>query len=196
MATYNPSIPQPTNLISSSQAPILGNFGQLNTQFGVDHTPFNNGGINGDGFHKQITFPTALAAAPTGVIGIIHDVIASAGTVSFAGKPIPYFANSVGDFPIMPDVHKGAGSDWSFQIGKVIVNCGFASTGGLPTNNKTIVFNQPYPVGATIMFLGVQAFGAPTAASAAMNVSGQNILQFTANSQIPNLSFYYLAIGA
>lgn len=53
--TYNANIPQSTNLVSNSQAQLLENFSQLNTQFGIDHTPFNNAGSNGDGFHKKVT---------------------------------------------------------------------------------------------------------------------------------------------
>lgn len=55
--TYNPNIPQGTDNISVSQAQILGNFGQLNTQFAIDHTAFNTGSGNGDGFHKKVTLP-------------------------------------------------------------------------------------------------------------------------------------------
>lgn len=55
--TYNANIPQGTDNISVSQAQLLGNFGQLNSQFGIDHTAFNTGSGNGDGFHKKVTLP-------------------------------------------------------------------------------------------------------------------------------------------
>ncbi len=69
--TYNPSIPQSTDLISVSQGQLLTNFGQLNSQFGGstpttggDHDGFNNGSGNGSGMHNQVTF-TANQAAPS-----------------------------------------------------------------------------------------------------------------------------------
>ncbi len=65
MSTYNPSIPLSTDLISDSQSEILGNFGQLNTQFGIDHIAFNTGSGNGTGFHKQVTFTAPLGSDPT-----------------------------------------------------------------------------------------------------------------------------------
>jgi hypothetical protein len=187
MTVYNPSIPQASDLISNSQSQILANFGQLNTQFGVDHSAFEAGGSNGTGFHKQVTFPAAVVAAPTGVVGIIHDVIAAMGSVSFATKPIPYFANSVGDFPIMPDINKGTGNDFSFQIGKLIVNCGFNTTSAGRTAN--IVFNQSYT--ANIIYIGLQAFTVPSI----MTVSAQTNMGFTSNSNNPSVPFYYIAFG-
>lgn len=71
--TYNPSIPQPTDLISTSQGQILANFGQLNSQFSTDHVAFNTGSGNGDGTHKKITFDNAPAApTPTGTISNMY----------------------------------------------------------------------------------------------------------------------------
>lgn len=79
MSIYNPAIPQATDLISNSQPQILGNFGELNTQFGVDHVAFNTGSANGDGTHKQITFDNAPSAPnPTGTISNIYPQLVSA----------------------------------------------------------------------------------------------------------------------
>ena len=76
MSTYNPSIPMATDLISNSQSQILANFGQLNTQFGVDHIPFNTGSGNGDGTHKKITFDNApTEPTPTGTISNVFPLL-------------------------------------------------------------------------------------------------------------------------
>jgi len=64
MTTYNPNIPQPGDLISNSQPQILGNFDQLNTQFGIDHVAFNTGSGNGTGYHKVISIPVVQGSAP------------------------------------------------------------------------------------------------------------------------------------
>lgn len=42
MSIYTPSIPQPPALPMNDQVQILGNFGILNTIFGVNHIPFGN----------------------------------------------------------------------------------------------------------------------------------------------------------
>jgi hypothetical protein len=51
--TFNPSIPQPNDLISASQAQIQTNFAQADTAFGIDHTPFST--LANQGQHKKVT---------------------------------------------------------------------------------------------------------------------------------------------
>lgn len=51
--SFNPSIPQPNDLISQSQAQIQTNFSQLDTAFAVDHTAFSVSANQGQ--HKQVT---------------------------------------------------------------------------------------------------------------------------------------------
>lgn len=64
--TYNAGIPNANDLIANSQPQIKTNFFELNSQFGVDHTPFNNSGSNGNGFHKKTTYATQVANPVTG----------------------------------------------------------------------------------------------------------------------------------
>lgn len=69
--TYNATIPQSTDLISSSQPQILENFTQLNTQFSVDHTALTAVSNNGD--HIQLTFPSAQTTkTATGTISYVY----------------------------------------------------------------------------------------------------------------------------
>lgn len=70
--TFNPAIPQPTNLISVSQGQVLTNFSQLNTQFGVDHSPFYTGSANGTGFHKQVTSPAQASVSASAGSGVYY----------------------------------------------------------------------------------------------------------------------------
>lgn len=69
--SYNNAIPQSTDTISNSQAEILENFDQLNTQFSVDHTALTASSNNGN--HSQITFPVAQTTkTATGTISYIY----------------------------------------------------------------------------------------------------------------------------
>lgn len=73
--TYNPNIPQPTDNLSNSQGQFLANFDQLNQQFEIDHTGFNTGSGNGDGFHKKVTLPGNVATPSPGAgYGDIYTV--------------------------------------------------------------------------------------------------------------------------
>lgn len=62
--TYNPNIPQTTDIPSQSQGEMLTNFQQLNTVFDVDHVPFNDGTAANRGKHDQSTY-LELALDPT-----------------------------------------------------------------------------------------------------------------------------------
>ena len=54
--TYNPSVPQPTDIPAQSQADFLTNFTQLNTIFDVDHVPFNDASAANRGKHDKSTY--------------------------------------------------------------------------------------------------------------------------------------------
>lgn len=53
--TFDPNIPQPLDDLSVSQGDLLTNFGQLNTQFAVNHVPFNDSSSD-KGKHKFVTY--------------------------------------------------------------------------------------------------------------------------------------------
>lgn len=149
MALYNPATPNATDLISATQQPIKDNFFELNREFGIDHLPFNNGGAN-DGFHKQVTFNAPVAAAGAGTIGIAHTVNGGASSIAFNGIPVPFFSNSVGDFPIMPDlitaaplvIVNGTVTQYSFKLGKMTVNMGNINITGTFANQTITYLNS------------------------------------------------------
>ena len=62
--SYNPNIPQASDIPSQSQGEMLTNFSQLNTVFDVDHVPFNDGTVSNRGKHDQSTY-IELGADPS-----------------------------------------------------------------------------------------------------------------------------------
>lgn len=62
---YLLSQPVATDRLSVSQPKLAGNTNQLNTSFGVDHYPYNDGTSN-NGKHKVIKTPAQLADPTTG----------------------------------------------------------------------------------------------------------------------------------
>lgn len=62
MASYNPAIPQSTDLLNVSQVDILNNFSSANTSFGIDHYAFDNGSAN-NGKHNTVTTPIIVGSA-------------------------------------------------------------------------------------------------------------------------------------
>lgn len=72
--TYDPNIPLAADLLSDSQADLLANFGQLNTQFGVNHVAFDD--VSADkGKHKFVQFVRQATAPATASIGASEIVM-------------------------------------------------------------------------------------------------------------------------
>jgi hypothetical protein len=195
MSVYLNNIPQASDRLSVSQGQFLVNFGQLNTQFGIDHVPFNNSGSNGSGFHKQVTFTAPVAAAGTGTIGIEHT---QNGTgIQFNGNPIPFFSNSVGDYPMIPDLKKAAGNDWSFKIGPIIFNMGFISvSAGTFSTKGTGTATYQTGFGTTTLSATCSQYG--TGINNGYTIGSNNNTSMTVTSVLnnqPAFTVYYLAIG-
>ncbi len=65
--SYNPNVPQASDIPSQSQGDMLTNFQQLNTIFDVDHVPFNDATAADRGKHDQSTY-LDLAGDPTTLV--------------------------------------------------------------------------------------------------------------------------------
>jgi hypothetical protein len=188
--TYNANIPQTNTNLSVSQGQFLTNFSQLNTIFAKDHYTWDDNTSANRGWQKQVTFPAAIAAAAMGDMGIIHTVLGTANSQKFNTKPIPFFSNSIGDFPMMGDPLKGAGNDYSFKIGAIIFNCGFNSLVPGAPSTRTVTFNTAM---SNTIFASACVFGA---GNATLAISSPGNTQMTvATSTFTNSSFYYIAIG-
>jgi hypothetical protein len=102
MSSYNPAIPQATDLMSVSQGDLLNNFSSANTSFGQDHYAFANLTTN-NGKHNQVRtplivggiHPTTIAAEPnfyamqdSANIGVIQY---SRGPSNAVPSPVTYF---------------------------------------------------------------------------------------------------------
>ena len=131
MVTWYSSIPQPTDLISNSQAQLLTNNTSINTVF--------NDASNGTFSKVYLQNVGTVTVTPGDPASVFHALNGTGAT--FNGHPIPYFLNSLGDFPLIPDLQV-SGSNYSFTIGNMIVKFG-SLTGAV--NNSTITFATAFP---------------------------------------------------
>lgn len=80
VTSYNPSIPQSTDLLSNSQLSLLNNFGAIQTLVDVDHVDFAN--VAG-GQHNKVTFFNQVGGlpvfSPLGVVGMYSAADATSG---------------------------------------------------------------------------------------------------------------------
>src|SRR5580704_19523027 len=114
---YDNTIPANGHSASQDYNGIRGNFQQIQTSFSVDHQPLASGGRT-EGYHKQIHLALqGVQPAPVDPVSIIYGLNGSG--IQFSGHPIPFFINSVGSYPMIPDIIGSPGAG-SFKIGPLI----------------------------------------------------------------------------
>lgn len=64
--TFNPNIPNPTDLLSNSQPVLKTNNQALDNIFGIDHYKYSDLTVN-KGFHNKVTTPIFVDSPPTGL---------------------------------------------------------------------------------------------------------------------------------
>jgi hypothetical protein len=183
--TYNPNIPMPTDNLSVSQGQMLTNFTQLNTQFGVDHTPFRNGGVNGDGFHKQVSFSQARSSPVlAGTNSMVYPKTVS-GVVEL------FFANAAKDVLLSPSATVTSGGVKGVKLPSgIIVNYASSlqvfSSGGT-TNTFAVAYTAAPAVIAIPEGSGAAAVG--------LSVGSVTTTNFVGYSTSPSANVYFIAVG-
>ena len=175
--SYNPNIPQGSDLISASALPIQQNFAAANTQFGVDHQAFDSGTPNGH--HKQVTFDAGVTpSAPTGTGSIFYPK-----TVSGVIQAI--FQNATTTEQITGTNFVGAGD------GSINLPSGFQLRWGqftASTSPYTNLYSLPFSTSTWSVVL--QPIGSFSGAA----VTGNSPNGFTLTGTAGRV-YYYIAIG-
>lgn len=188
MSVYNNNIPGPTDKLSASQADLLVNFQQLNTQFGVDHTAFNNAGANGDGFHKKITNPVQ-GSDPGSASGrvVTYSKTSSGSSELFLQRdavatPIQLTRGTVNITGNITPPAKGH----TFLPGGIVLQWGTVSA--VPAGTAftfDVAFTTIFGISTTISAAGAQASA----------LSGISNAGATAHSESGTQTISYLAVG-
>lgn len=188
--TYNPNIPQATDLISNSQAQILENFSQLNTQFGIDHAALTTG----DGVHKKVSLINQ--GSDPAIPGAANSVLY---TKTANGGPQLYFENGTASPSVVqltvqktsvPSVAAAPDQGVSFLPGGQLIQWGKSTTNATvfpvafnaaPTINPVIT--------VTMLSAANQTFGGVVSAASNTGFTVQN------NAGTLNFSYFWIAIG-
>jgi hypothetical protein len=95
--TYNTNVPQSTDRVSDTQAPILTNFQELNEIYGTDHYDYTTQTAN-EGFHAYVHLPDNTSSPPSAGAGV-----GAIYAKSTSGVTLPYWRRDglATDFPIM-----------------------------------------------------------------------------------------------
>jgi hypothetical protein len=203
--TYNPIIPQATDNLSTSQGQMLTNFGQLNSQFGVDHFPFNDGGVNGTGFHQQVNIPQTIQDTSTAVptlAGTAGQLFTQTSTNTSTHSE-PFWANSQGGMDQV--MWYGGLTSLSTLTGAVQFDSGAGAFLRLPnsfqivwgtasgsSSGSTITFPTPF---LNACFAVVVTRNSSSAPSTVFGVSNLTNTTFKLGQNTGTTSCNYIAIG-
>lgn len=184
MADYDPSIPGANDILSQSQSDIQNNFSELNTIFDVDHQTWNSDPSGNRGFHKQITMPAGLGAAPTPIStqGILYPL---ADTKDTSLRTQLYFKNQSNTIQIT-NRFKSATTDGYVMIPGNISSPAIIQMWDIQT--KTLSGGQSYftinfPTISNYNYSGGQTYGFPN------NIFAINF-QIVSNSTSKNIFVY------
>lgn len=181
---WNANIPQPTDLISTSQGQILQNNQAINSVFN-DTT---NGVFTKLAFQDEGTIASVLDP-----ISVLHAINGTG--ITFNGHPIPYFKNSVGDFPLIGDVTlttTATQSNYYFKIGNIQINYG--TVNGTSVQTYTITFPNAYTSTSSFVVVTNQSGTGTTATDNRVNNTSTTTSVITALN-LGTRSYTYIAIG-
>lgn len=191
MTVFNPSIPQPNDDPTFSQADLLNNFGKLNTDWAVNHVPLTSGGNNG--FHTKVQFPNVLPSDPVGLTGNQSVVYPKIGS---GGKPSLFFANSTTVYELSNITTVISGND-----NGIVTPFGFTINAGvMAAGVTTVTFAIPFTNGKVFSLLLTPSDPAtvPFVSVLSITTSLGAVVGFVANvvtiSPL-NTTVYYFAIG-
>lgn len=188
--TFNPLIPQATDLISNSQAQLLANNGQLNAQYGADHDGFNTGSGNGSGMHDQVTFlanqskPSLTRNSVAGVSGLYCNEVSSVSCL--------FFQNSTQNIQLTGATN--VSSKYITLPGGVIMQWGSFTISAGQTQSSTINFPISFPNAIFSVQITTQN-SAPTNNAPSYTTGGTSNFVAYRPGTTSNITYTYIAIG-
>ena len=192
--TFSPTIPQATDLISNSQADLLTNFGQLNTQYGADHDGFNTGSGNGSGMHDQVTFlanqsaPSLTRNSVTGVSGLYANAVSALSQLFFQNSTQNVQLTNLTVVSTTPSATGfGIKTPWGITL-----NWGQATVNVVGGVGFPITFQVPFTTSAQAAFATTENnISAPTTVGGLV-LGGMTIYRYAGG---PSNTVFFLAIG-
>ena len=192
MVDYNPSIPQASDNLSTSQGQILNNFTQLDNIFAFDHFTWDDPTTANRGLHKQIDFPVpTTVSSPTGTASVSYSkLVGGVGSL--------YFDNSAGSSCVwrgglstgLVALTPGVNGSMTLPNG-VIMKWGNQSS---ITDNVPINFPTPFP--STCWAVTVSGyFNSTVERSIYVKPGSLGASSFTCRTDSGSMGVIYWAIG-
>lgn len=186
--TFNPGIPQSSDIPSQSQSQILTNFSQLNTIFGNNHYEFNNATVANRGKHKFVSMPAQGSDPATSSSEMaLYTKIVSGNTELFVRRE----SNGT-----VVQLTGPASTTIPAQNGSVFIDGGVIMKWGFPgvVNDNTVVnFVSAFPSNCWNVQLTIID---PNATSRTVNLKTASLTTTSFTVRVSSaVSVYYIAIG-
>lgn len=202
MSAYNPSIPQPTDLLSNSQQQILNNFGSLDSTFAINHFKFSDGTANlgKHNFSEYVSRTPLMSPIAPCIAGEVSlYAIASGQTQLYATSDAggqQYQLTRCIDASF--GTFKASNPGWTFLPGGMLLQYGQATSSGTTFPNTTVTF----PVTYTGVVFSVNCTIITTVDSRFFveiydlsNNQFRAVTRDSAGTKISGISFSWMAIG-
>ena len=161
--SFNPNIPQSSNIPSQSQAQFLTNFGQLNTIFDVDHVTYNNATSANRGKHDQSTYIDSSGDPTTSSneCAVYSKALSGVSTLYFRKESNGTAIQMTGVDPVV-----NANDGYTFLPGGLILKWGTIAAAvnnvvqGFPVAFPTACLNVQVTIsiGSTVSPVGINGF--------------------------------------
>lgn len=134
---YNNNIPQPTDLLSTSQPQLLTNFASIQTAFSVNHIPIDDG--SGDqGKHRFVNMPVQVGTPAT---ALTEGTLYTRNSAATGRLECWFVRGSGGDVPFTEG--QSIANGWSRLPSGIILKWG-SVVGGPGNVNITYNTQQPF----------------------------------------------------
>lgn len=181
--TYNPSIPQPNDILSQSQAQIQTNFAQADTIFDVNHITFDNASVASRGKHRRVDLIRVAAPGSIATEAVVYQKLASGSSNLFMQRDgVGTEIQLTGPNPVI------AATGTTFLPGGMIMNFG-SVVGALAGNTAT--FATPFPTNVFAITLGIGDSTVTRTATVSSITLNDCLIKCSTG---PN-TVYYIAIG-
>jgi hypothetical protein len=184
--SFNPGIPQSSDIPAQSQAQILTNFNQTNSVFGINHIEFNNSTVANRGKHKHVSMIEQGSDPVTAAneVALYSKDVSSVSQLFLRREANGTVIQMTGQNPTI------AQSGSTFLPGGIVMKWGFT---GVIADNSTVTFASAFPTNCWSVQLTIID---PSATTRILNVKTASLT--TANFQVRAngaVSAFYIAIG-
>lgn len=190
------NIPNPADLISTSQGDLKNNFQYFQASLNKDHQiVFSDTNMTTfEGRHRQVSLKNLHGIVPTISDGADSQIFSDNGNLwantTVVGAPVPAQLTTFVADSVVPGPTFGKSIGWTFLPGGLIMQYGTASTAG---STKTVTYPIPFPTGifsvvATIVTSSPSRF-------VMVSTSVSPTTQFVATGSASAFAFNWIAIG-